>query len=93
MVPCDACDGRGIHRDLSDDTLRVVLRAELWATEQLSGGEATGDKKKKGDDKKWSSVLQRRQLAPVLPLSLETISEFDPRKCHYRNGKWVVPSD
>jgi hypothetical protein len=93
MSTCNACEGRGVNQDLSDDTLRVILRAELWATEQLLGGEAAVDKGVKSDKKKWSSVLQRRQLSPVSPLSLETITELNPRKCHYRNGNWVVPSD
>jgi hypothetical protein len=93
VMTCETCGGRGINQDLSEDTLRVILRAELWATEQMLGGADGGAKKKADDSKGWSSVLQRRQQKPVLPLSLETSTEFDPRKCHYRNGTWVVPSE
>jgi len=93
-VTCDTCNGRGTNQDISSDTLRAVLRAELWATEQLLGGGPGGEKKPApGEALKWSSVLQKRQTSPVLPLSLDTITEFDPRKCKYHNGTWVVPSE
>jgi hypothetical protein len=73
-----------------DDALRTVLRAELWAIDQLSHGDA-GDTKKAGETK-WSAILQARQVRPVPPLSLETIiPEVDPRKYLYRNGKWEAP--
>lgn len=73
-----------------DDALRTVLRAELWAVDQLSRGGA--GETKTADDGKWSSILQARQVRPVPPLSLETIiPEVDPRKCVYRNGKWEAP--
>jgi hypothetical protein len=88
---CADATGRGAHQDLPDDTLRVLLRAELWATEQLLG-EPVSDKKQLADNK-WSSALQKQQRSPVLPLSLETITEFKPSRCHYRDGNWVVPSD
>jgi len=94
VVTCETCDGKGINLDLSADVVRRLLRAELWATEQLvggGGGDTGGGGKKGAGDKSWSSVLKRRQVDPVLPLSLETITEFDPSKCHYRGGSWVVP--
>jgi hypothetical protein len=73
-----------------DDAMRTVLRAELWAIDQLSRG--GGGETKSADDGKWSSILQARQVRPVAPLSLETIvPEVDPRKCVYRNGKWEAP--
>lgn len=39
----------------------------------------------------WSQLADRQQLAPVLPLTLETLTEFDPRECLYRHGRWVRP--
>jgi hypothetical protein len=73
-----------------DDALRTVLRAELWAIDQLSRGGA--GETKTADDSKWSSILQARQVRPVTPPSLETIiPEVDPRRCVYRNGKWEAP--
>lgn len=89
IVPCSACEGSRVNQPYSDDVMRLVLRAELWAMDQLAGDDA--GKKEASEAKNWSSVLQSRQLKPVLPLSLETISELDPNKCHYRNGVWVAP--
>ncbi len=88
-VVCPDCDGTHVRLPLPDDVLHTVLRAELWAMDQLAGADAGG--KEAAEAKGWSSVLQRHQLNPVLPLSLDTITEFDPRKCHYRNGVWVAP--
>jgi hypothetical protein len=85
VVACSACDGTGIN-PITDDVLRTILRAELWAVEQLSGH---GPKKE--TESGWSTILEARQVSPVIPLSLETITEFDPQKCLYRDGKWVAP--
>jgi hypothetical protein len=86
---CIDADGPSGSQSLSEDRLRMVLQAELWVLEQLSRGD-TGDKTSAGETK-WSSILQSRQVGSVPVLSLETVSEFDPRKCLYREGKWVVP--
>jgi hypothetical protein len=86
---CQACDGTRVQRPFPDEVMRLVLRAELWALDQLAGGDA--GVRKAPEAKNWSAVLQSRRLSPILPLSLETITEFDPRKCHYRNGVWVAP--
>jgi len=37
----------------------------------------------------WSRELQGKGGKAVPSLSLETLTEFDPRKCMYRDGKWV----
>ena len=86
---CTACEGTGVNQTFADDHLRTIIRGELWAVEQLSGGDASA--KKGADDTRWSSILQSRQLSPVAGLNLETISEFDPRKCVFRNGAWKAP--
>lgn len=82
---CDTCEGQGVNQAIIDENLRVVLRAELWALDRLSGA---GDTAKRGDSS-WTSVIQSRQVSPAGSLSLETITEFDPRKCVYRGGVWV----
>jgi len=86
-VLCAPCDGTGIN-PIPEDVLRIVLRAELWAMDQLS---AAPHGKNGTAETTWSAILEARQAAPVLPLSLETITEFDPRKCLYRDGIWVAP--
>lgn len=84
---CTTCEGTGVDALFPSGTLASILRAELWALDQLAGD----TNRKTSGGTSWSSALQARQVKPVQPLSLETITEFDPRKCHYRNGVWVLP--
>jgi hypothetical protein len=86
-APCPDCGGTHVHDPLPDDTLRAVLRCELWAIDRQGAGDNPGQNAT--ETKGWSAVLQSRRLNPVLPLSLETITSFDPSKCLYRNRKWV----
>ncbi len=88
-IVCGGCDGAGVNQEFPDHSMRMLLRAELWAVDQLAGGDG-GPGPGRGETK-WSAILQARQVNPVSPLSLETITEFDPRKCLYRNGAWVAP--
>ena len=39
----------------------------------------------------WSRELQGTGSQAVPSLSLETLTEFDPRQCLYRDGKWQTP--
>jgi len=87
VLTCGTCDGTGIN-PIPEDVLRIMLRAELWAVDQLAGNVPRG---KKELENNWSTILEARQVTPVMPLSLETITEFDPHKCLYRDGKWVAP--
>ncbi|MBM4069232.1 MAG: hypothetical protein FJ271_09845 [Planctomycetes bacterium] len=87
VTTCDVCDGQGVNQAIIDENLRNVLRAELWALDQLAGGANAG----KRGEASWSSVIDTRQVSPAGTLSLETITEFDPRKCVYRGGVWVAP--
>lgn len=83
-------DAEGSAGSLPEDRMRRVLRAELWAIDQLAHGDA-GEKTNAGETK-WSAILQARQIKPVSLLSLETIAnDIDPRKCLYVDGNWVAP--
>jgi hypothetical protein len=85
-IACSTCDGTGIDFRPSEETLRTIMRAELWAMGQLSGDDSAPAPRSSG----WSSALRTRRTSPVLPLTLETITEFDPHKCYYRNRAWVA---
>jgi hypothetical protein len=39
----------------------------------------------------WRKGVLRDGDAPLPVLDLETLTEFDPRKCHYRGGQWTAP--
>jgi hypothetical protein len=88
-ITCPDCDGTGFNPTLPDEVLRVIVRAELWAMDQLTGGAGRGKDGQRPTS--WSALLQERQVHPVSILSLETITDIDPRRCHYRNGEWVAP--
>jgi hypothetical protein len=36
----------------------------------------------------WSQVVSRDGTAPIRGLSLQTLTEFNPRECVYRDGVW-----
>ena len=44
-------------------------------------------------DIRWSTILKNGQDTPVTPLSLETITEFDPNENVFKNNHWGVAED
>jgi hypothetical protein len=94
MQPCTTCSGKGKQKctscggsgmnEVSEDYLKAILRAEVWALEQILNTD-TGVKKGGWD------VPRQSDQAAVSMLTLETITSFDPRKCVYRNKEWVLP--
>jgi hypothetical protein len=83
---CSSCDGSGLN-PFPEDRLKAVLRAEIWALDQVLVNEAT---KKSAAAGGWSNALNSQQ-APLPTLTLETIAQHDPRQCVFRKGEWVVP--
>ncbi len=74
-----------VGKDVPPDILRKMLTLELM----LSGREAVARDKSSDDVVPWSRIIRREGTAPVPSLTLETLTEFDPRECFFRNGKWV----
>jgi hypothetical protein len=37
----------------------------------------------------WSQSVRLAQTAPVRELTLETLTEFNPRQNRYRDGRWT----
>lgn len=96
--PCPTCDARGYitcrycggdYRDnpLSRSLLKRIVRLEL---ERMPSGEANtaSSPSTKKARTQWSRSVQQGEFAPLPPLSLETLTEFDPRKNIFRDGKW-----
>jgi hypothetical protein len=75
---------------LSNQQLTRVLRAEIALEEAKLGRTASGESSA-GRQSPWSSVLRPGSLAPMPLLTLETLTEFNPAECVFRNGKWVRP--
>jgi hypothetical protein len=39
----------------------------------------------------WSAISKSHGLSALPSLALESLTEFDPRACLFRDGKWVRP--
>jgi hypothetical protein len=66
--------------------LRQVLLLELELDALLNPTAATSEQ---AASLAWSRELQGAGGKAVPSLSLETLTEFDPRQCIWREGKWV----
>lgn len=78
------------ERDLASTTLAALVELEL-RIETGAASRPVGPER--GKEHRWSSLV-RGQPSTAIPaerppnLSLEGIIEFDPRHCHFRNGRW-----
>ena len=72
--------------------LRRVLTCEL----RLADPVATAAPSKvvpaaQPEERLWFPAVQRDGTAPVAVLTLDRITEFDPRHCVFRGNEWVAP--
>ena len=72
---------------LSPMLLRKVLLLETALAYRAS--ERAGPKKDPAAS--WQQSLARDGVAPLPVLSLENLTEFNPRQCQFKGGKWVEP--
>jgi hypothetical protein len=86
LVACRSCEGKKVRLTLTDDDLAHVLRLELGAR-----GRMANDPSGSSAGASWAAAGAAGKVRSSPLLSLETLTEFDPRKCHYRNGEWVEP--
>ena len=82
---CSSCKGTSQVLKLGDSELRALLQIELWEGSESSAARAVPA------EAKWSKVLSGQKPAPVPALTLESLSEFNPRQCLFRDGRWVEP--
>ncbi len=68
---------------LPDSLLQKIVTVEL----ALESGGAADTKA----PQRWSQIYHGGNTKPVPSLYLETLTEFDPRLCVYRDGKWTEP--
>ena len=71
---------------LSVPTLRKILSLELL----LSGAPLPSREEAASRPMSWSRIVALGRVQPLAPLSLETLTEFDPSLCCYRDGKWTA---
>lgn len=74
--------------DTPPSTLYKIIRLEL----RLARGENTAEDENTEDGTKWSEVAKQGVGAPIKPLTLESLTDIDPKECVFRNGKWTVPN-
>ncbi len=77
--------------DTLPSTLRKLITLELMLVPNVSS-KRTASTTLAGPVS-WSESIRRDGTSPVPVLSLETLTEFDPRLCHFRDGKWVADAD
>ena len=68
---------------LPDSLLQKIVSLEL----ALESGAAASDHAPLS----WSQIGGAGATNPVPTLRLETLTEFDPRQCVYRDGRWTTP--
>jgi len=76
-----------VDKEIPADILRKVLVLEMM----LSNPENPAAEQAKPEAERWSRIVEREETVPVPSLTLETLTEFDPRECLYRDGQWVLP--
>ncbi len=84
-IPCPHCGSEYRHNPLSPSLLKRIVQLELdWLPASAPLPEST-----RPPHPPWSQSVQQGRVAPLPPLSLETITEFDPRQNIFRNGQWT----
>jgi hypothetical protein len=78
-------------RNLRDEIPPPVLSRLLTLEWILSREHHPDDSPWIDRETSWSQIAQRRELEPVPRLTLESLTEFDPRDCIYVQGRWVRP--
>lgn len=99
LTVCPDCNGKGfkICPDCKGNPRKVKLnprQTQIIIQMQMlheMDPKAKLDSPVGTNDNNWSSLLNGSQLQPLPVLSLIYLTEFDPRKCVFKNGKWVEP--
>jgi len=84
-IACTHCGTDYRNNPLPPSLLRRILQLEL---EWLPASDAT-DKVSRAPHPSWSQSVQHGQSAPLAPLTLETITPYDPRAATFRDGQWT----
>jgi hypothetical protein len=71
---------------LSPGLLRKILTVELLLSGVAPPSEPVDAT---ATTRRWSRAVARDGAKPVSPLTLETLTEFDPRQRWFRDGKWT----
>ncbi len=76
-------------KELSDEQLRKILELELALDSRLGGH---GEERAQTTLASWNDAVRAGNLAGVPSLQFDKLTQFDPRECVYRQGKWQRPA-
>jgi hypothetical protein len=76
-----------LPEQLPDETLARLIQLELALARQTH----PDDPQEKKRTASWSRIVSREGTDPVPSLRLETLTQYDPRECIFRDGRWVKP--
>jgi len=90
-VECPLCHGDFRKNTLSYSLMRRIIRLELqWIPGDEEGEpEPATTARRRG----WTAADLQAPATTARPLDLRTVTELDPRKCLYRDGRWVTPAE
>lgn len=78
-----------------DEKFDEAELGKMLAIELSLFGDRTGkgsfDKGSMNQSESWGQIIATRQTTPIANVTFETITEFDPRECLYREGTWQLP--
>jgi hypothetical protein len=78
-------------KNLSDEQLYKLLKAETAIEASLSERGPAAASELAAPSAGWSAAVKSRGLGALPSLALDSLTEFNPRQCVYRDGKWVEP--
>ena len=78
-------------KELSDEQLERLLRAEMAVEGSIGERAAATSAELARAPTSWAAAARSKGLGALPSLALESLTEFDPRACVYRDGKWGRP--
>ena len=92
IITADELLAACMAKNLSEEQLYKLVKAELAIERSLAGGPAGSAADESSlQPASWTAAVKSHGLSALPPLALETLTEFDPRACLFRDGKWVRP--
>jgi hypothetical protein len=85
-LDCSHCGGDYRANPLPPSLLKRIVQLELDLLAAEGPEDAPPSQPQRSS---WSQSVRRGRLAPLPPLQLETLTEFDPDKNLFRDGQWT----
>ena len=84
-VVCSVCGGNYQFNPVPASLLERIVRLEMqWLADEDPATDSP-----RAARPAWSHTVQQGNDQPARDLTLESLTEFDPRECRYRDGRWT----